>query len=217
MYIFVQACKLILFKSFKKRYPVDSYQRVHNMLVKSCKSMGKLRLNSKTTGVARGAGTAYPSGAIECIPVFSGFMLFNLKSSMSICIWLLNYQFLILSVHFPIPASDYPFRIIKLAIYCWARTTWLSNPPVDLVQSRYIIWSKSTCNMFSPWNIWKRCSLVIKTTLMLWVRISIRARFTTLCGKGCQRLATDQCFFPWPPRYSRNTVELGVKHHQINK
>jgi len=48
--------------------------------------MGKLRLNSNMTGVARGAGTVYPSGAIECIRVFNGFMLFNLKSSMSICI-----------------------------------------------------------------------------------------------------------------------------------
>jgi hypothetical protein len=70
---------LILFKSFKKRYPVDSYQRVQNMLVKSCKSMGKLWFNSNTTGVARGVGTAYPSKAIECIAVFSGFILFNLK------------------------------------------------------------------------------------------------------------------------------------------
>jgi hypothetical protein len=49
------------------------------MLDKSCKSMGKLWFNSNRTGVARGVGTAYPSGAIECIPVFSGFILFNLK------------------------------------------------------------------------------------------------------------------------------------------
>jgi hypothetical protein len=56
------------------------------MLVKSCKSMGKLWFNSNTTGVARGVGKTYPSEAIECIPVFSGFILFNLKSSMSICI-----------------------------------------------------------------------------------------------------------------------------------
>ena len=32
--------------------------------------------------------------------------------------------------------------------------------------------------------------------LMLWVRISIRARCTTLSDKVCQRLATDQWFFP---------------------
>ena len=77
--------------------------------------------------------------------------------------WQLNYPFLILSVHFRIPASDYLFGIIKLAIHCWARTTWLSTPPVDLVQSRYIMWSKS--NRFSRRNIWKKCSLVVKTTI----------------------------------------------------
>jgi hypothetical protein len=77
--------------------------------------------------------------------------------------WQLNYLFLILSVHFRIPASDYLFGIIKLAIHCWARTTWLSTSPVDLVQSRYIMWSKR--NRFSRWNIWKKCSLVVKTTI----------------------------------------------------
>jgi hypothetical protein len=35
--------------------------------------------------------------------------------------------------------------------------------------------------------------------LMLWVRISIRARCTTLCDKICQWLATDRWFFPGPP------------------
>ena len=34
--------------------------------------------------------------------------------------------------------------------------------------------------------------------LMLWVRISIRARCTTLCDKVCQWLATGRWFFPGP-------------------
>jgi hypothetical protein len=35
---------------------------------------------------------------------------------------------------------------------------------------------------------------------MLWVRISIRARCTTLCDKVCQWLAIGQWFSPGPPR-----------------
>jgi len=40
------------------------------------------------------------------------------------------------------------------------------------------------------------------SSLMLWVRISIRARCTTLCDKVCQWLATGQwCSAVPPPRY----------------
>jgi len=39
---------------------------------------------------------------------------------------------------------------------------------------------------------------------MLWVRISIRARCTTLCDKICQRLATGRWFSPGPPVSSTN-------------
>jgi hypothetical protein len=59
--------------------------------------------------------------------------------------------------------------------------------------------------------------------LMLWVRISIRARCTALCDKVCQRLATCQWFSTGSPvsstnkidlpRYNWNIVESGVKHH----
>ena len=57
--------------------------------------------------------------------------------------------------------------------------------------------------------------------LMLWVRISIRARCTTLCDKVCQWLATGLWFSP-PIKltatiYNWNIVESGVKHHQTNK
>ena len=40
--------------------------------------------------------------------------------------------------------------------------------------------------------------------LMLWGRISIRARCTTLCDKVCQRLATGRWFSPGPPVSSIN-------------
>jgi hypothetical protein len=40
--------------------------------------------------------------------------------------------------------------------------------------------------------------------LMLWVRISIRARCTTLCDKVCQWLATGRWFSSGPPVSSTN-------------
>ena len=46
--------------------------------------------------------------------------------------------------------------------------------------------------------------------LMLWVRISIRARCTTLCNKVCQWLATDPWFPPGPPVSSTNKTD---RHH----
>ena len=43
--------------------------------------------------------------------------------------------------------------------------------------------------------------------LMLWVRISIRARCTTLCDKVCQWLATARWFSPDPPFSSTNKTD----------
>ena len=43
--------------------------------------------------------------------------------------------------------------------------------------------------------------------LMLWVRISIRARCTTLFDKACQWLVTGQWFFPGPPVSSINKTD----------
>ena len=43
--------------------------------------------------------------------------------------------------------------------------------------------------------------------LMLWFRISIRARCTTLCDKVCQWLATGRWFSPGPPVYSTNKTD----------
>jgi hypothetical protein len=42
---------------------------------------------------------------------------------------------------------------------------------------------------------------------MCWVRISIRARCTTLCDKVCQWLATCRWFSPSPPVSSTNTTD----------
>jgi hypothetical protein len=43
--------------------------------------------------------------------------------------------------------------------------------------------------------------------LMLWVRISIRARCTTLFDKACQWLVAGQWFFPGPPVSSTNKTD----------
>jgi hypothetical protein len=43
--------------------------------------------------------------------------------------------------------------------------------------------------------------------LMLWVRISIRARCTTLCDKVCQWLARGRWFSPCPPGSSTNKTD----------
>jgi hypothetical protein len=43
--------------------------------------------------------------------------------------------------------------------------------------------------------------------LMLWVRISIRARCTTLCDKVCQRLSTGQWFSTGPPISSTDKTD----------
>ena len=43
--------------------------------------------------------------------------------------------------------------------------------------------------------------------LMLWIRISISARCTTLCDKDCQWLAITWWFSPGPPVFSTNRTD----------
>jgi hypothetical protein len=58
--------------------------------------------------------------------------------------------------------------------------------------------------------------------LILWVRLSLRARCRTcICDAVCQWLATGLCFSPVSstnktdmPRYNWNIVESGVKHYK---
>ena len=49
--------------------------------------------------------------------------------------------------------------------------------------------------------------------LMLWVRISIRVRWTTLCDKVCQWLATGRWFSPGTSVSSTNKTD----HHDITE
>ena len=49
------------------------------------------------------------------------------------------------------------------------------------------------------------------STLMLWGRISIRARCTTLCDKVCQWRSTSLGFSPRPPVSFTNKTEILLK------
>ena len=59
---------------------------------------------------------------------------------------------------------------------------------------------------YGSWNYNYQCNQC-PSPLMLWVRISIRARCTTLCDKDCQWLATGQWFSPGPPVSSTNKTD----------
>jgi len=52
---------------------------------------------------------------------------------------------------------------------------------------------------------------VYHASLMLWVRIPIRARCTTLYDKVCQWLATGRWFSPGTPVSSTNKTDATIK------
>jgi hypothetical protein len=66
-----------------------------------------------------------------------------------------------------------------------------------------------------PWSYgsWDYLCNQCLSPLMLWVRIPIRARCTTLCDKVCQWLGTDRWFSPGPPVSSINKAD----HHDITE
>jgi hypothetical protein len=59
---------------------------------------------------------------------------------------------------------------------------------------------------YGSWIYNYQCNQCL-SPLMLWVRISIRARCTTLCDKVCQWLATGRWFSPDPPVSSTNKTD----------
>jgi hypothetical protein len=61
-------------------------------------------------------------------------------------------------------------------------------------------------NMFKIYDHDYLCNQCL-SQLMLWVRISIRARCTTLCDKVCHWLATGQWFSPGSPVSSTNKTD----------
>jgi len=95
------------------------------------------------------------------------------------------------------------------------------------------IWSVNSYpgeGLSRPWSyggwIYKYLCSQCLSPLMLWVRLPLRAMYTTLCDKVCQWPLIDRWFFPGPPVSSTNKtdrhditeiiVESGVKHHKTN-
>jgi len=104
----------------------------------------------------------------------------------------------------------------------WSRDyTLLYNIQVQNSCCKLILGGPSWPWSYGSWIYNYLCNQCL-SALMLWVRISIRAR-CTLCDKVCQWLVTGQRFSPGPPVSSTNKtdchdiVESGVKHHQTNK
>jgi len=59
---------------------------------------------------------------------------------------------------------------------------------------------------YESWTYNYLCNQCL-SSLMLWVRISIRARCATICDKVCQWLATGRWFSPGPPVSSTNKTD----------
>ena len=66
--------------------------------------------------------------------------------------------------------------------------------------------------LYDSWIYYYLCNQCL-SPLMLWVRISIRARCTTLSDKVCQWLVTGRWFSPGPPVSSTNKTD----RHEITE
>ena len=75
-----------------------------------------------------------------------------------------------------------------------------------------LVWGLSWPWSHGSWIYNYLCNQCL-SPLMLWVRISIRARCTTLYDKVCQWLATAQWFSPGPAVSSTNKTD----HHDITE
>ena len=70
----------------------------------------------------------------------------------------------------------------------------------------FFIWPKAILGPSWPWSYGSwiynyQCNRCL-SPLMLWVRLLLRARCTTLCDKVCQWLAAGRWFSPCPPASS---------------
>ena len=80
------------------------------------------------------------------------------------------------------------------------------NNPTNINKTKVLSWSW----LYGSWIYNYPCNQCL-SPLMLWVRISIRTRCTTLYDKVCQRLATGWWFSPDPPVSSTNKTEMLLK------
>ena len=87
---------------------------------------------------------------------------------------------------------------------------WLKFLTCGTSWAHCTVWKPSWLWSYGSWIYNYLCNQCL-SPLMLWVRISIRARFTTLCDEVCQWLVTGQWFSPGPPVSSTNKTD----HHDI--
>jgi hypothetical protein len=94
-------------------------------------------------------------------------------------------------------------HFVKIAYYLF---TWIYITPTPTILGSSWPWS------YGSWIYNYLCTQCL-SPLMLLVRISTRARCTTLYDKVCQWLATGQWFSPGPPVSSTNKTD----HHDITE
>ena len=79
-------------------------------------------------------------------------------------------------------------------------------PWVMICVLSYFKWGPSWRWSYGSWIYSYLCNQWL-SPLMLWVRISIRARYSSLCDKVCRWLATGRRFSPGPPVSSTNKTD----------
>jgi hypothetical protein len=82
----------------------------------------------------------------------------------------------------------------------------LKNQRYDIIKGPSWLWS------YGSWIYNNLCNQCL-SHLMLWFRISIRARYITLCDKVCQLLSTGRWFSPRPPVSSTNKTYCNNNLH----
>ena len=90
---------------------------------------------------------------------------------------------------------------------------------LSTINFTFLYWSVSLAFIWPSW-LWSYGSWIYNyiynrclSPLMLWVRLPLRARCTTLCDKVCQLLETGLWFSPGPPVSSTNKTDC----HNITK
>ena len=83
---------------------------------------------------------------------------------------------------------------------------YITNSGISITNTDISILMQTGPWLYGSWIYNYLCDQCL-SPLMLWFRISIRARYTTLCDKVCQWLATGRWFSPGPPVSSTNKTD----------
>ena len=98
---------------------------------------------------------------------------------------------------------------MRSTLYQTSTLSWnvivLANRNVNSLGHIILIPSRTPLS-YGSWIYNYLCNQCL-SPLMLWVRISIRARCTTLCDNVCHWLATTWWFSPGPPVFSTNRTD----------